>query len=62
MIKKYKLIAPDTTLEQFTAIFTGQPVESITAIKWHQYNASEVLYFNEAIINKVNSVWLLTRE
>lgn len=45
MIDKYRLIAPDTTLEQFRAIFTGQPAESIISVKWHQDNASELLYF-----------------
>jgi hypothetical protein len=45
MISKYKLIASETTLEQFIAAFTGQSIESITPIKWHQENASELLYF-----------------
>lgn len=45
MINKYKLIAPETTPEQFKAIFTGQSIESINPIKWHQENASELLYF-----------------
>jgi hypothetical protein len=45
MINKYKLIASETTFEQFKAIFTGQPIESIEPIKWHQDNASELLYF-----------------
>jgi hypothetical protein len=45
MIKKYKLIAPETTPEQFKAVFTGQGTESINPIKWHQDNASELLYF-----------------
>ena len=45
MIDKYKLIAPETTYEQFKAIFTGQPIQSIEPIKWHQENASELLYF-----------------
>ena len=45
MIDKYKLIAPETTLEQFKAVFTGQAKESINPIKWHQDNASELLYF-----------------
>lgn len=49
MIGKYKLIAPDTTLEQFTATFTGQPTEFIIPIKWHQENASELLYFIEKL-------------
>jgi len=57
MINKYKLIAPETTPEQFKAIFTGQPIEIINPIRWHQDNASELLYFNEAIKNKVNNVW-----
>ena len=57
MIDKYKLIAPETTYEQFKAVFTGQAIESINPIKWHQDNASELLYFNEAIKNKVNDVW-----
>jgi hypothetical protein len=56
MIDKYKLIAPDTTIEQFKAVFTGQPIESIKPIKW-QANASELLYFDEAIKKKVNGVW-----
>jgi hypothetical protein len=45
MIDKYKLIASDTTLEQFKDIFTGQPIEIINPITWHQDNASELLYF-----------------
>ena len=57
MIEKYKLIAPETTYEQFKAIFTGQPIDTINPIKWHQDNASELIYFNEAIKSKVNSVW-----
>ncbi|MEZ4909890.1 MAG: hypothetical protein R2774_03405 [Saprospiraceae bacterium] len=57
MINKYKLITSETTYEQFKAVFTGQEIESINPIKWHQDNASELLYFNEAIINKVNDVW-----
>lgn len=45
MIDKYKLIAPETTLEQFKAAFTGQSLASFEPIKWHQDNASELLYF-----------------
>jgi len=45
MIKKYKLIASETTYEQFKAVFTGQPIDEIKPIKWHQDNASELLYF-----------------
>ena len=45
MINKYNLIASETTIEQFTAIFTGQSIDNIKPIKWHQENASELLYF-----------------
>ena len=46
MIDKYKLIAPETTPEQFKAVFTGQPIdEDFEPIRWHQDNASELLYF-----------------
>jgi hypothetical protein len=57
MIDKYRLIAPETTYDQFKAIFTGQLIDDIKPIKWHQNNASELLYFNEAIKDKVDSVW-----
>jgi hypothetical protein len=46
MINKYKLIASETTYEQFKAVFTGQPLdETFKAVNWHQSNASELLYF-----------------
>lgn len=54
MIDKYKLIASDTTLEQFTATFTGQTIESIIPIKWHQDNASELLYFIQRLEQSYN--------
>jgi hypothetical protein len=58
MIDKYKLIASETTYEQFKAVFTGQIIDdSFEPIRWHQDKASELLYFNEAIKNKVNNVW-----
>lgn len=38
MINKHKLIASDTTLEQFTAIFTGHPIKNIKPIKWLNSN------------------------
>lgn len=34
MINQYKLIASDTKPEQFKAIFTGQPIDSVKPIKW----------------------------
>lgn len=46
MIDAYKLIASETTYEQFEAVFTGQPIDdSFEPIRWHQENASELLYF-----------------
>jgi hypothetical protein len=45
LLNKYKLISPETTLEQFKGIFTGQPLESIKPVKWHDNNTSELLYF-----------------
>jgi len=33
MIDKYKLIAPETTLEQFKATFTGQPIGKYQSYK-----------------------------
>lgn len=55
MIDKYKLIAPETTYEQFKAVFTGQAIESINPIKWHQENASELLYFIDRL-QKTNNI------
>lgn len=45
MTNDYKLIASETTYEQFEMVFTGQPIEKINQIRWHQDNASELLYF-----------------
>lgn len=45
MTNKFNLIALETTYKQFEAVFTEQPIESINPIKWHQSNASELLYF-----------------
>jgi hypothetical protein len=40
----------------FRAIFSGQPIESIKPLRWHNNNASELLYFNHTIRKKVNRV------
>lgn len=45
MIDKYKLIASETSYEQFKAVFTGQPIDEVKPIRWHQDNATELLYF-----------------
>lgn len=56
MIDNYKLIAPETTYEQFKAVFTGQAIESINPIKWHQDNASELVYFIDRLEQTDNIV------
>lgn len=45
MIDEYKLIAPETTYEQLKAVFTANPIDKIIPIKWHDENATELLYF-----------------
>ncbi len=45
MKDEYKLISKNTTYNQFKAIFTEQQLENIKPIKWHDDNASEVIYF-----------------
>ena len=46
MVNECKLIASETTFEQFKAVFTGQPIdENFEPVRWHQENASELLYF-----------------
>jgi hypothetical protein len=50
MIDKYKLIGPDTTLEQFRAVFTGQPIESINPIKWTSSNRLLAYFLDSAFI------------
>ena len=46
MKSKDKLISPETTCEQFKAVFTGQPTESIKPIKWIE-NTVLLAYFLE---------------
>jgi hypothetical protein len=38
-------ISPSTTEKQFKAVFSGDKIDTITPIKWHEDNASELLYF-----------------
>ncbi|WP_335637058.1 hypothetical protein [Maribacter arcticus] len=57
MVNKYKLIASDTTIEQFKVIFAGKPIETINPIKWHQDNASELLYFIDRLEQSNNIVY-----
>jgi len=51
MINKYKLIAPETTYEQFKDIFTGQPIdESFEPIRW--LNSNRLLaYFLDSVFS-----------
>lgn len=51
MIDKYKLIGPETTLGQFKAVFTGQPIESINPIKWEMAKNLNA-YFLEQLFDK----------
>jgi hypothetical protein len=48
MINKYKLIASETTYEQFKAIFTGQPIDSIEPIKWIDTNRLLAYFLDSA--------------
>lgn len=50
----YKLIAEETTFKQLEAVFTNQPISDIVPIKWHQNNATELLYFIEELIKTDN--------
>ncbi|MDA8628650.1 hypothetical protein N9M15_00380 [Bacteroidia bacterium] len=45
MKDEYTLISDDNTFKAFKEVFSGKPLDSITPIKWHNNNASEVLYF-----------------
>lgn len=40
-----QLMHPATTIEQLRAVFTAKPLQGIEPIKWHDDNASELLYF-----------------
>jgi len=55
MLNKYKLIAPETTLEQFKAIFTGQPIDEIVKIKKTKKFTNVLLaYFINELFYKSN--------
>ena len=40
-----RFILQETTETQFRAIFREEPIENTTPVKWHEDNASELLYF-----------------
>ncbi len=50
MTEKYKLIEPETTYEQFEAVFTRQPIESINPIRWKESNRL-LAYFLDRVFN-----------
>lgn len=59
-------IASEHTLEQFTAIFTGQPVENITPIKW-KGKIALLAYFIDQIFEKEkippnSELWSIAKE
>lgn len=57
MVDNYKLIASETTFEQFKAVFTGQKIDDkFVPIKWHDDTASEVGYFLMRLIETNNII------
>jgi hypothetical protein len=55
MIDKYKLIGPDTTPEQFKAVFTGQPIDKIDKIERTKKFTNVLLtYFVSELFQKSN--------
>lgn len=52
MIGKYKLIASETTYEQFKAVFTGQPIDEIEPIKWLVAKNLNAYFIEQLIENK----------
>lgn len=55
MIDKYKLIASETTYEQFKAIFTGQPIDEIVKIERTKKFTNVLLaYFVSRLFQKSN--------
>jgi hypothetical protein len=55
MIDKYKLIASETTYEQFKAVFTGQPIDEIVKIERTKKFTNVLLaYFVSRLFQKSN--------
>lgn len=62
-MKNAGLIASETTLEQFTAIFSGQPIQTIAPVNWLK-EQTLLAYFLEKIrekqfINKYIDLWMI---
>lgn len=49
---KGKLIDKDTPKEDFNNVFSSKPVSEINSVKWHDSNASELLYFILQLMEK----------
>jgi hypothetical protein len=64
LLLENKLIHPDTTEEQFEAVFTAKPLGGIVPIRWHEDNASELLYFVLELqgSNDWPNGWLIEKE
>jgi hypothetical protein len=55
MINKYKLIVPETTYEQFKAVFTGQPIDVIDKIeRTKKFTIVLLTYFVNELFHKSN--------
>ena len=55
MVNRYKLIAPETTLKQFKAVFSEQTIDiGFHPIKWHDDNSTELLYFIDCLESSCN--------
>lgn len=47
-----ELISPETTLEQFTAIFTSRPIEEVEPVEWIEKTVLLAYFIEEYIIKK----------
>ena len=68
LTNEYKLISPETTQEQFTAIFTGQPLQDIKPIQWNVAKNLNAYFIEQLIqlkkISKAinNDVWQIAKQ
>ena len=55
MMTEYKLIAEDTSVQQFNAVFTGQPINEISKInRTKKFNNVLLAYFADRLFQKEN--------
>lgn len=63
----YKLIDPQTNLEQFTAVFTGQDIENINPIKWisaknlNAYLIDQLICKRKLSMNVNKDIWEISK-